>query len=202
MLADVERVAGSTQSFAKTAASLPQLVKEEREAAINQLLAGVASERSNILATLNAQEAHLKELLPQVQQALAAGNDMAISVNGAVRSLDSFVRYVSPPETNAAPTATNSHPFNVLDYAAAAGQVGNMAKDLNALLASVNQNLPQAARMGQQASAEARKVVNHAFRLGVILILLLGVVLALVAWIYRRTAPVVFQQGQVGSSGH
>ena len=40
-----------------------------------------------------------------------------------------------------------------------------MAKGLNALLTPVNQNLPQAARLGQQATADGRAVVNHAFRL-------------------------------------
>lgn len=197
VLRDVDRVAGSAQSFAKTADGLPKLVKEEREAAINQLLAGVANERSNILATLNAQEAQLKELLPQVRQTLATANDMAQSVKGAIQSLDAFVRYVSPPETNAAPASTNSPPFNVLDYGTAAGQVGAMARDLNALFTSVNQNLPQAARLGQQATVEAREVVSHAFRLGVVLIILLGVVLAVMVWLYRRIAPAIDRSGQV-----
>jgi hypothetical protein len=185
VLNDVDRLAGSAQSFAKTAESLPKLVQQEREAAINQLLAGVAKERSNILATLNAQEAQLKELLPQVRQTLATGNDMAQSVKDAIQSLDAFVRYVSPPETNAAPASTNNPPFNVLDYGTAAGQIGAMAKDLNALLTSVNQNLPQAARLGQQASADAREVVNHAFRLGLVLIVVLAIVTVLAALAYR-----------------
>ena len=37
-----------------------------------------------------------------------------------------------------------------------------------------------------KATADAKEVVSHAFRLGVILILLLGAVLALVVWLYRR----------------
>ncbi len=94
VLSDVDRVADSTRTFAKTAEGLPGLIREEREAAINQLLAGVANERSNILVTLNAQEAQLRELLPQVRQTLTAGSDMANSVNSAVKSLDAFVRYV------------------------------------------------------------------------------------------------------------
>ena len=188
VLSDVNRVAGSAQSFAKTAEGLPKLVQQEREAAINQLLAGVANERSNILATLNAQEAQLRELLPQVRQTLAAGSDMANSVNGAVKSLDAFVRYVSPPQTNAAAASTNSPPFNILDYGTAAGQIGAMAKDLNALLTSVNQNLPQAALLGQQASAEAREVVNHAFRLGLVLIVVLAIVTVLAALAWRLLA--------------
>ena len=184
LLSDVDEVAKATTVFAQTAAEMPKLVNEQREAAINQLLAGVANERSNILATLNAQEAQLRELLPQVRETLAAGSGMADSVNGAVKSLDAFVRYVSPPDTNPAPVSTNSKPFNVLDYGTAASQVGVAAKELNTLLTSLDQSLPQVTRLSGQASAEAKAVTNHAFRLGLVLILVLlvGAVLAGLLW--------------------
>jgi hypothetical protein len=175
VLSDVDRVADSTRTFAKTAEGLPGLIREEREAAINQLLAGVANERSNILLTLNAQEAQLRELLPQVRQTLTAGSDMANSVNSAVKSLDAFVRYVSPPDTNSTPADTNSPPFNVLDYGTAAAQVGAMAKDLNLLLTSVTQSVPQVTRLSEQAGADLERVVHRAFWLG---LLLIGVLLA------------------------
>ena len=184
VLGDVDRVADSTRTFARTAEGLPGLVREEREAAINQLLAGVANERSNILATLNAQETQLRELLPQVRQTLTAGADMANSVNSAVKSLDAFVHYVSPPDTNSAPADTNSPPFNVLDYGTAATQVGAMARDLNLLLTSVNQSVPQVAKLGEQAGADMERVVHRAFWLGLLLIgvLLAGALLAGLAY--------------------
>lgn len=188
VLSDVDEVAKATTVFAKTTEGLPKLVNDQREAAINQLLAGVANERSNILATLNAQEAQLRELLPQVRQTLTAGGDMADSVNGAVKSLDAFVRYVSPPDTNSTPplTDTNSPPFNVLDYGQAASQVAAMAKDINALLVSVNQSVPQLTRVTQQATVDAKAVVNHAFRLGLVLMVVAGIVAVLVIWASRR----------------
>jgi hypothetical protein len=184
VLSNVNVVADSTRSFAKTAEGLPSLIREEREAAINQLLAGVANERSNILVTLNAQEAQLRELLPQVRQTLTAGSDMANSVNGAVKSLDAFVRYVSPPDTNSAPATSNSPPFNVLDYGTAAAQVGAMAKELNTLLTSANQSAPQVARLSEQAGADLDRVVRRAFWLGLLLVgvLLAGAVLAGLAY--------------------
>ena len=186
VLSNVDVVADSTRTFAKTAERLPGLIREEREAAINQLLAGVANERSNILATLNTQEAQLRELLPQVRQTLTAGSDMANSVNSAVKSLDAFVRYVSPPDTNSTPAATNSQPFNVLDYGTAAAQVGAMARELNTLLTSANQSAPEVARLSQQAGADAKEVVNYAFRLGLVLIVALGIGAVLVVWTCRR----------------
>jgi small ligand-binding sensory domain FIST len=74
----------------------------------------------------------------------------------------------------------------VLDYGTAATKVGAMAKELNALLASLDQSLPQLTKVGQQASADAKDVVNHAFRLGVVLILVLGIVTILVVQVCRR----------------
>jgi hypothetical protein len=188
VLSDLDAVSQSTKVFAKTAEGLPKLVNDQREAAINQLFAGISNERSNILAGLTSQESQLRELLPQVRQTLTAGNDMATSLNAAIKSLDAFVHYVSPPNTNTVPQPpdTNSVPFNVLDYGKAAGEVGVMARDLNALLVSVNQTLPQVTRVGRQATVDAKEVVSHAFRLGLVLILVLGIVAALVVMICRR----------------
>lgn len=182
VLADADRFTRSTESFARTAEQLPQLVREEREAAIRQLLAGVAAERSNIVASLDAQETKLRALLPEVRQTLTAGSDMAASVNDAVKSLDAFVRYVSPPDTNtvASPADTNSPPFNVLDYGKSASQIGAMATQLNTLLTSVNQSVPQLAKLSQQSATDLERVVDRAFRLGLVLVgtLLVGAVLA------------------------
>ena len=188
VLTNVDEVAQSTKVFAKTAADLPALVNEQREAAINQLFAGFATERTNILATLNAQEAQLRELLPQVQQTLIAGGGMANSVNEALKSLDAFVHYVSPPDTNSAPSPpdTNSPPFNILDYGTAAGQIGAAAEKLNTLVHSLNQSLPQVTQLSQQAAVDGKAVVNHAFRLGLVLIAVLGIVALLVGLTFRR----------------
>jgi len=184
VLSDAGRLTASAESFAKTAGELPQLVNDQREAAINQLLAGVASERSNILATLAAQETQLRELLPQVQQTLNAGADMANSVQGAVQSLDAFVRYVSPPDTNPPTAGTNSPPFNILDYGTAAGQIGGAARDLNTLLASLNQTVPRLEQLTAGAEADGERLVRHAFWRGValVLIFLAGSVIAALAY--------------------
>jgi F0F1-type ATP synthase assembly protein I len=71
-------------------------------------------------------------------------------------------------------------PFNILDYGKTAGQVGDMAKDLNTLITSINQSTPEMQRLSQQASANMTEVVNHGFRLGLVLIgvLLVGAVVA------------------------
>ena len=155
ILDDANRLAFSAEMFARTSAQLPQLVNDQRQAAIQQLLDGLRSQDAD------------------VRQTLTAGGEAATAINTAIKSLDEFVRYVSPPATNPTTVATNSRPFNVLDYGTAAGQIGTAANNLNALLTTMNQSAPQLAQLGQQTSADAERVVNHAFRLGLVLILVL-----------------------------
>jgi methyl-accepting chemotaxis protein len=155
VLSNANQLATSAESFAKTAQQLPQLINDQRQAAIQQLLDGLRSQETDVRQTLNA------------------GGDAAANINAAIKSLDAFVRYVSSPNTNKTTVSTNSRPYNVLDYGTAAGQVGAAARDLSALLTTLNQSTPQLAQLGQQTTADANRVVDHAFRRGLILILVL-----------------------------
>src|SRR5262245_10623638 len=49
MLTNVDKLSASLEVFAKAAEQLPQLVDQQREAAIQQAFAGIATERSNLL---------------------------------------------------------------------------------------------------------------------------------------------------------
>jgi hypothetical protein len=202
VLTNADQLSASLQVFAKTAEQLPQLVNQQREAAIQQIFAGVAAERSNILASLASEEKKTRELLAEARLTLNAAGEMAASLNTAIQSLDAFVRYVSPPPTNAAaePADTNSRPFDVLDYGRAAGQIGAMAKELNALLTSANQSTPQVVHLGQQAADRIEGAVRRGFWLGLALIgiLLVGAVLAALA--YRRLANRLERQERRPSS--
>jgi hypothetical protein len=182
VLTNAEKLTASLEVFARAAEQLPQLVNEQREAAIQQAFAGIATERSNLLASLASEEQKMRGLLAETRGTLDAASKMATSLNSAIQSLDTFVRYVSPPKTNTVsePANTNRRPFDVLDYGTAAGQIGSMAKELQSLLTSVNQSTPQVAQLGQQATANVKTVVQHSFWLGLALIgvLLVGAVLA------------------------
>jgi hypothetical protein len=124
---------------------------------------------------------------------------MGKSLNGAIKSLDSFVHYVSPPETNPPPPSTNSHPFNVVEFGTAATQVAAMSRDLKVLITSANQSATQLVVLSEQASTRAERVVDRAFRLGLVLIVILlgGSVLA--ALVYRALASKL-ARNQSGSS--
>jgi hypothetical protein len=170
VLADATRLSESVQIFARTAQQLPGLINDQRQAAIQQILDGLRSQDV------------------EVRQTLYAGSDAAKAINRAIQSLDQFVRYVSPPGSNSAPLSTNSKPFNVLDYGTAASQVGAAAKELNVLLTTVNQSTPRISQLGQQTADDANRVVDHAFRLGLVLILLFLAGAVVAGLIYRILA--------------
>jgi hypothetical protein len=111
----------------------------------------------------------------------------ATNLNTAIQSLTAFVQYVSPTNTPAA-SATNSPPFNVLDYGTAAAQIGAAADHLNTLLTTLNQSTPQVEKLGAQSAVRAKEIVDHAFRDGLVLVLVLLVGAVLAALIYRVLA--------------
>ena len=161
ILSDANRLATSSEIFAQTAQQLPQLVNDQRQAAIQQILDG-----------LTARGDKSRALLDDTRSTLDSAGAAATNINAAIQSLTAFVQYVSP--TNTSPSSgTNSPPFNVLDYGTAAAQIGAAANNLNALLTSVNQSAPQMAKLGQQTKAEADDVVRHAFIYGLVLVLIL-----------------------------
>ena len=175
VLNDANRLAAVADAFAKTAQQLPQLVNDQRQAAIQQILDGLTTEANKS-----------SELLGNTRLTLDAASNAATNINAAIQSLTAFVQYVSP--TNAGPSsgnATNSKPFNVLDYGTAATQIGAAANNLSALLTTVNQSTPELARLGQQSAVEANAVVNHAFWCGLVLIVVLLAGALLAALIYR-----------------
>jgi len=155
VLSNAQQLATSADIFARTSEQLPQVINDQRQAGIQQLLDGLKAQNTDVRETLNA------------------GGDAATAINHAIQSLTEFVQYVSPTNARPASAATNNRPFNVLDYGAAASQVGAAANNLNTLLTTINQGTPQLARLRQETTDDANRVVDRAFRRGLILILVL-----------------------------
>jgi hypothetical protein len=195
VLTNANQLSASLGVFSETAAQLPQLINQQREVAIQQVFAGLATERSNLLASVAAEEGKMRGVLAETRGALLAGREMATAADGAIQSLDSFISHVSPPRTNvtAEPANTNRRPFDVLDYGIAAGQVAGMAREINLLLTSANQSATQAAQLGQQAAANLERTLQRGFWLAALLIvfLLVGATLAALSYkiLVRRLGP-------------
>jgi hypothetical protein len=185
VLDDANRLATSSEIFAQTAQQLPQLINDQRQAAIQQILDG-----------LTAQGDKSRELLTDTRSTLYAAGDAATNINAAIQSLTAFVHYVSPTNTSPASATTNSPPFNVLDYGTAAAQIGAAANNLNALLASVNQSTPQLEKLSQQTKADADEVIRHAFMYGLVLVLILLAGSVLAALAYRILANKLVKNGR------
>lgn len=108
---------------------------------------------------------------------------MSDSLNVTITNFDTLMKRfgVGEPDTNSAAAAdTNSPPFNILDYGKVADQIGGMARELNVLLTTANQNATQLTRLSDEATAKVDHAVDRAFRRGVMLIVifLVGSVLA------------------------
>jgi hypothetical protein len=153
------RASRAVESVSQTAAQLPDRI---------------SAERKEILAALEQQEGKLRDLAAQMDRALLSGEKMSSSLNTTIVAFDGLMKRFGVGESASnAPTGTNSPPFSILDYAKTASQIGDMAKELNALVTSVNQSVPQMQRLSQQAGADLQKVVDHALRLGLVLIVVL-----------------------------
>jgi hypothetical protein len=169
MLNDANQLASAAAVFAQTSQQLPQLINDQRQAAIQQILDG-----------LIAQGNKSQELVTDTRLTLNSAASAASNINNALLSLTAFVQFVSPTNTPSTPPDTNSPPFNVLDYGTAASQIGSAATNLTALLASANQSAPEMEKLSQQMTANADRMLQHAFWFGLalIFIFLAGLVVA------------------------
>ena len=178
----VDRISRAAENVSQTAAQLPDRI---------------SAERKEILAALDQQEGKLRDLASEVNRSLVSADKMSASLNITITNFDALMKRfgVGEPSTNAAPD-TNSPAFNILDYGQVAQQVGTMAKDLNTLVSSVNQNVPQIERLSQTATGDAQKVVDHSFHLGLVLIAVLLAGLVLAGVVYRSFAERLKRTGR------
>jgi hypothetical protein len=188
MLNDANQLASAAAVFAQTSQQLPQLINDQRQAAIQQILDG-----------LIAQGNKSRELVTDTRLTLNSAASAASNINNAIQTLTAFVEYVSPTNTPSAPADTNSPPFNVLDYGTAASQIGSAASNLTVLLGSANQSAPQLAKLSQQMTAEADRMVQHAFWYGLALILILLAGLVVAGLTYRVLANRLAHRGRAPS---
>jgi hypothetical protein len=187
LLADsADRISRATESVSQIAAQLPDRI---------------STERKEILAALDQQEGKLRDLSAQVDHTLQSGEKMSASLNTTLGTFDGLMKLfgVGAPSTNTVPD-TNSPPFNILDYGQVADRVGAMAKDINTLVNSVNQTVPQLERLSQHSATDAQKVVDRAFRLGLVLIVVLLIGTVLAGLVYRFFSEKLRRPGSAASA--
>jgi hypothetical protein len=178
-LASVDRLSRAADSVSRTAESLPDRISQERKA---------------ILDAMDAQEGRLRDLSAEVGRTLDAGEKMSTSLNTTITTFDALMKRFGVGEPSTTPPDTNSPPFNILDYARTADQVGAMAQQLDVLIKdasgtvdtpALDKRIAQLSALSGQARAEAAAVLNRAF----LLIAALIVLSFACALVYRRLAP-------------
>jgi hypothetical protein len=180
------QLTSSVETFAQVADQLPQLVSDQREAAIKQVFEGLAMERTNLIANLAADDFKLRATLTELHQTLEAGNELMKSSAVTIQSLDKFVGRFDTGTNAPVTAATNSRPFDILDYAATAKEVTTTLKELNATLNSLDQTVPQLQNLGATIENAGQRLLQRTFFMvaGLIALFLIGALIAAV--IYRR----------------
>ncbi len=175
-------IARTADDLAKTAAGLPDNVRTEREAAVKQIADELTAQRQGLIADLEAAQAPTRQILVDASTTLTAGAQMSTALQGAIESLDRFVGRFDKPEPSGqqapeetpstvpqssdppSPSAAPGKPFDVTDYGDAAARVGVAARDLNGLITTLDQSLPQVQRVFDEAAQRGQSTVDYAFR--------------------------------------
>jgi len=141
---------------------------------IGQLPDRISAERKEVLSAFESQQGKLQDLIAGVDRALVSGEKLSSSLTVTLTNAQGLMKQFR----------TNAPPFNILDYAKTAEEIGAMAENLNTVIGSMNQSVAEIQRVSREASADMEKdmekVVDRGFWLGLALIavLLTGAVLA------------------------
>lgn len=172
VLASMERVSTGLESLAATVATIPTVVRQERE---------------ELLRSLQEGEAPLAQLLRELQATLEAGETMSVEVNAGVRALDAFVaRFEDGGEPRAETTGAPNRPFDVTEYGQAAERLGAGAHQISTLVADLERSLPELQRIVEQSATRADHSLDRAARHVLAVGLVLIAVAAIAAWAVRR----------------
>jgi hypothetical protein len=189
-LQDSRRVSQAAASIADTAAKLPEAVRVEREAAVKQVSDALTLQREGLVADLEKSEAPARKVLVDARATLEAGAQMSTALQGAIASLDKFVgRFEEKPVPAGAPPAPPvepGKPFDIAEYGEAATKIGAMARDLNGVVTSLDQSLPQVQRVMDEA---ADRAFTRGLELGALLIATAAIAALGVRWISARFLP-------------
>ncbi|MEJ2514359.1 MAG: hypothetical protein P8080_07365 [Gammaproteobacteria bacterium] len=178
MLQTVNSIGAMSRTATELGSEIPGLVARERQAAIDQVLAG-----------LQAQQAEMTTLARELRGALEAGALTAENLDGVVNSADRLMARFEPAP-GAAPKEPG-RPFDITEYTTALAELNVTTRELQALLAGVDGLAPRLAAQVDELTARTEALVDYAFWRLVLLIaviLLAAIVYRLVARSVRRPA--------------
>ena len=177
-LANIDRLSLAAEAMGQLSARAPEIIASERHAIITELA-----------SALHAEQDRLQPLLVSVRDVLNAGTQTSQSVTGTVTALDAFVARFQPDEPASANASTPKRPFDITEYAATARDLAAAAERVQALLAQLNTSSKDVERVTRAATQEVNGIIDHVFKLALVLILVLGFVTVLCALLYRYWSP-------------
>lgn len=183
LIASIDRVGRASENAGAVAARLPEVLSQERQAAIDQFM-----------GALQDQAATTGTLVREMRQVLEAGTATSQSIGETVKSLDALMARFDKPKDPNAPSAPPARPFDITEYAAAAREFAATTRELQGLVTLLNSDGSRIATLTSGAGSEARAVSDYLFwRLAALIaVLLAGLLFVLVGyrafshWLARR----------------
>lgn len=178
-LDEAERITQATEQFAAIAASLPEEVRAEREAAVCQIFDEITAQRMALFADIEKAREPVQTLLTESRATLEAGTRTTESLHALVGSFDTLVsRFEKSKPSPTAPTkssayfntvfasdssASPSKPFDVTEYGEAATRIGDAARELGQTIGKLDDGAPELQRTLDESAQRVERVVDHAY---------------------------------------
>jgi hypothetical protein len=191
-LADFHNLSAATERLTSVAEQLPEKIAKERDvtikqafdamsveriAAIDQILHGLANERANIIKDLIAEDQSVKGLATELRQTIVEGNKLLTAATVLLEKIN----------TGVAPDGTaDTKPFDIKEYHDTIRATTQLVEASNRLVntAGLEKLIEQLVITLDKVEDTGEELVDHTFRQGVILIviLLVGYVIAKLAY--------------------
>jgi hypothetical protein len=169
MLGNVERTSLAAEQAGSLAREMPAVLARERQAAIEQLLKALSDQQQQTLT-----------LAGELRQTLEAGTTASKSMDTTIRSLDSLVARIKGTQPRRDPRSPRR--FDVEEYTEAAREFGSSAREIERLIRTMNSGAPGVTTVTHSAFADAKDLVNYAFRrIAALLVLLVALIFTAVA---------------------
>ena len=177
VLADAERISMIGTASTDLVNGLPDLLNQQRDALFRQLV-----------QTLNESNASLDSLSGNVRATLLAGTDTANALHATLQSVQQLVsQFTSQPQ--APPSSPPGPPFDITQYTAMLAQATLTARELNDLAQHADGTAVALKVVTQDAETRVSGMINHIFKLLVVLVFAIAAAVLMVLLAYRRLAP-------------
>jgi hypothetical protein len=152
VLADVNRASLALQAASSVVDQAPRLLAREREAAIHQFMQELASQQQG-----------MRELLRELQDALAAGTVTSESLQGTLTGITLLVDRFKRPADQSPQAGQARRPFDITEYASAARELSGTAAHLESLLAQLDSTTPRVTALSDRVARNLRGLVSFTF---------------------------------------